>query len=261
MWREIEETDKPPCGHRGLINDEVWNKQSGPPSQREPDALCSEDIEFPDFDPAIGTNKEFEFIEAGRIFSCTIEVTETTQLTKEGDALSSDDDSMSPHKVSDDLKLGSESLQIRALAFGPRPGPSQNQATGVRLASWSERTEADAGQKVAQGLENLAAQTGRFAVAQAEFFYDHDGSEARAEWLWNMNWRARLKRFRLASEEEEEKEGKRRQENAERASAFAPSFGISGRVSSTEESCSASGASDCDSASGISGVLDSLVLH
>jgi hypothetical protein len=36
----------------------------------------------------------------------------------------------------------------------------------------------------------------RFSAAQAEYYYDHDGSEARAEWMWNMKWRARLVRLR-----------------------------------------------------------------
>lgn len=261
LWHELEESTEPPCGHRGTINDEVWNLQSGPPSQADPDALCAEKIDFPTQHPPAGTSQEFEFLEVGRIFSCTVEVTQTTQLTQEGDALSSDDDSLSPHKVEAGLTLGSEALQIRALAFGPIPGPSKAESQGVRLAAWDQDTKAGAGQLIVHGVEGLAAQTGRFAVAQAEYFYDHRGDEAPAEWMWNMNWKARLKRFRLADEEEEQQEDSRRESNAQRASDFAPSFGIENKLLSTEESCSEAGGEDCESASGLTELLDSLVLH
>jgi hypothetical protein len=36
---------------------------------------------------------------------------------------------------------------------------------------------------------------GNLGVAQAEYFYD--AADGRGEWMWNMNWRARLTRFRL----------------------------------------------------------------
>ncbi|HXK18794.1 MAG TPA: hypothetical protein VNG33_13380, partial [Polyangiaceae bacterium] len=40
-----------------------------------------------------------------------------------------------------------------------------------------------------------------FAFAQAEYFYD--GTESIDAWMWNMNWRARLRLFRLPGETED----------------------------------------------------------
>jgi hypothetical protein len=50
-----------------------------------------------------------------------------------------------------------------------------------------------------EARELAGRDAGKVAVAQAEYFFSHDGQQHSApqEWLWNMAWRARLVRFRL----------------------------------------------------------------
>lgn len=259
-YERLWEQDYTPCGKHGTMSDD-WNLQSGPPSLREPEAVCSEEPVFSATNPAPGTTNRQEMREVGRIFSCTTTMTQRTQLTKEGDSIGGDDEDKSPHKVEKDLKLGSEALQIRALAFGPVPSADKLSRDGVKLASWQQTTEPETGDKVVHKLETLASQLGRFAVAQSEYFFDHDGSVAPAEWMWSMNWKARLRRFRLPSKDEEQSEEKRREDNSANASSFAPDFGVSSVVPTLEESCENSGSEDCDSASSSTNLFDTLVLH
>jgi hypothetical protein len=61
----------------------------------------------------------------------------------------------------------------------------------MKVAAWHRCEGEDC-----SGIANVAIALSRFSAAQAEYFYDHDGSEARTEWMWNMKWRARLVRLR-----------------------------------------------------------------
>ena len=57
----------------------------------------------------------------------------------------------------------------------------------MRLASWHLG---------GSGIETSPTGTlGAYAVAQAEYFYD--GTDDRGDWMWNMKWRARLRKVRL----------------------------------------------------------------
>ncbi|MFK7989575.1 MAG: TadE/TadG family type IV pilus assembly protein [Sandaracinaceae bacterium] len=84
---------------------------------------------------------------------------------------------------------GVDAYQVQAFMIG---SPDQDwTAEGVSIATWGEGDDA--------GSEFSAmAQTGKVAFAQAEFFYDDDEDDWR-EWLWHMNWRARLRRFRVSA--------------------------------------------------------------
>jgi hypothetical protein len=94
-----------------------------------------------------------------------------------------------PQKLEDGVALGDETFQIRGFVlFGRRP--SERAARGLAVAAWQRVLEPE-------GWVNVARPLGRFSLAQAEYYYDHDGSEPSAEWLWNMKWRARLVRFHL----------------------------------------------------------------
>ncbi len=88
-------------------------------------------------------------------------------------------------KVKDGLEMGDEDFQVRAFMIGDPPF-EQNEA-GVAVANWG-RTEGG-------GVYHLLNNLGRVSFAQAEFYFD--GTSDRDEWMWNMKWKARLRRFRL----------------------------------------------------------------
>lgn len=93
--------------------------------------------------------------------------------------------SRSPKKVDEEVSLGDEDFQIRGLVHGTFD--RGNTSRLVRLSLFG-RPAAE------QPLANVRV-LGNFAVAQAEYFYD--GTDGRDAWMWNMSWRARLKRFRM----------------------------------------------------------------
>lgn len=83
------------------------------------------------------------------------------------------------------VTLGDENFQIRAILWsGKEAGAAEKM---MRLTLWNQQNP--------DNPLSLIRPLGKYAVAQAEFFYDDN--EPRSEWLWNMNWRARLRRFRL----------------------------------------------------------------
>jgi hypothetical protein len=92
-------------------------------------------------------------------------------------------------RITEDAQvMGNEQYQVQAYMLGS-PDLEWTQR-GVAVAAWGEGEDAGA-------TYSRLAEMGRVSFAQAEFFYDDDESDER-EWLWHMNWRARLRRWRLA---------------------------------------------------------------
>ncbi len=83
--------------------------------------------------------------------------------------------------------MGNDEYQVQAYMVGS-PDFEWTQE-GVAVAAWGEGEDAGA-------TYTTLAQMGRVSFAQAEFFYDEDEPDWR-EWLWHMNWRARLRRWRI----------------------------------------------------------------
>jgi hypothetical protein len=94
-------------------------------------------------------------------------------------------DAKSPKKVMADASLGSEQFQLRAIVVGDMR--LRESARLVRLGLWRTPDPNNP-------LERLR-ELGGFSLAQSEYFYDAAGG--RDAWMWNMNWRARLRRFEL----------------------------------------------------------------
>jgi len=88
-------------------------------------------------------------------------------------------------RVPADYALGDDNFQLRAFMLGDPPYDETEQ--GVAVATWGQETSAGA-------LEILRT-AGKVSFAQSEFFFD--GSADHKEWLWEMRWRARLRRFRM----------------------------------------------------------------
>lgn len=85
--------------------------------------------------------------------------------------------------------MGNDEYQVQAYMLGQHD--LEWTSTGVAIATWGEGNDAGS------TYTNLA-QMGRVSFAQGEFFYDDEESDWH-EWLWHMNWRARLRRWRLSA--------------------------------------------------------------
>lgn len=86
-------------------------------------------------------------------------------------------------------EMGNDEYQVQAYMIG---SPDLDwSAEGVAVAAWGEGDDAG-------GTYRRLAEMGRVGFAQGEFFYD-DREDDWHEWLWHMNWRARLRRWRLSA--------------------------------------------------------------
>ncbi len=148
-----------------------------PPPNPEPSRFQSEDEEI---------IEKVEFTEVTHIFACQKEVTKEIEVC--GDQGEESDKRVSK-RVLPDVALGDEAFQLRVLIQGDPSVPGVERI--VRLALWGREEEKTS----VSGLSGF----GGFAVAQAEYFYD--GTDGREAWMWNMNWRARLRRFKATDEQ------------------------------------------------------------
>ena len=91
--------------------------------------------------------------------------------------------------------LGDQDFQMRTVVFGEEPPGIGRE--GVRIAAW--------GGDESNGVADAARQVARLSIAQAEFYWDQDENwrdndfehslnRGRVEWMWDMAWRARLRR-------------------------------------------------------------------
>jgi hypothetical protein len=112
---------------------------------------------------------------------------------------------------SEDNVLGGETYQMRCIAV--RKGPEDKGARGV-VRGVPLRLTGKNNEEAADPLGPFGALT-RFFAAQAEYYFDTtykgppDGpqekakdytGDARDQWMWKMNWKARLRRLRFGGE-------------------------------------------------------------
>lgn len=129
------------------------------------------------------------------------------------------DSNMNPFRFEEGHKLGTSDMQIRALVLGrklddtdlndgkPEPAKGETAHTHakrvVNIAKW-QTSGGELGT-----LETASELWGRFAVAQAEYFFavespnksgfaDWSGKDGERDYLWYMGWTARMRRFRLS---------------------------------------------------------------
>ena len=207
-WQRLEpeygnyvsgQSGAPPCGppsvHPTVAN--AYNKvvrQSQ--NVDEVRLVCSNETVPPR--PLFPTDGEIsdrvDFIEVTQILGCTKSETKRVDFNLDSQGNSDrpaggeGNNQKSPKRVETHAALGDESFQLRSLILGTVPtGLADNV---VRLPSLNQ---APAGNPLS-ALEPL----GKIAFAQAEYYYE--GTETRPEWMWNMKWRARLRRFRLSDQ-------------------------------------------------------------
>ncbi|HEY8428456.1 MAG TPA: hypothetical protein VIL20_08790 [Sandaracinaceae bacterium] len=101
-------------------------------------------------------------------------------------------------RITDDAQdMGNDEYQVQAYMIGDQH--LEWTQKGVAAATWGQDSSEG------QFYTNLA-KMGRISFAQAEFYYHNDGGflglggdDDWQEWLWHMNWRARLRRWRLSA--------------------------------------------------------------
>jgi hypothetical protein len=127
-----------------------------------------------------------------RLFACHESRSESAPI--DGDSgQPSDTRNMTPQRMrardadGEPIELGEEHFQVRMIVLGNAPGDHMER--GVELANRGR----DVGDEDA--AISFIRELGEYSVAQAEFFYPSTDLEDREEWLWNMRWRARMRRF------------------------------------------------------------------
>jgi hypothetical protein len=178
-----------PCTARpilGVKRNANYNRVVHP--SNDPSAVlpvCSDESEPPPLlRPGAGMTQEVDFTEVRQVFKCQkmedIPV-KVSDAKPEGDG----GDERAPKKVKDHTELGSESFQIRSVMQGDLQALGVSQI--VRFALWNQTPPDDA--------HPILRALGGYSTAQAEYFFD--GKDARTEWMWEMRWRARLRRFHV----------------------------------------------------------------
>jgi hypothetical protein len=211
---KVTESDRPPCGPHDVNPTiaEGYNKVVHPDDDpTKVQVVCSAErtpeLPYPDPDWTDKQKAEFspdpvdyEYYQVPQIFACKRKERSVPKVSKGSDTRNVDEDEKSPKKLKNDIYLGSETFQVRSAVFGELG--SRQAAKLVRLGLW-HRKDPD------NPLERLKT-FGGFSMAQAEYYYAGPGDPE--DWMWNMSWRARLKRFD-ASEPDQKQKKKAKQSN------------------------------------------------
>lgn len=106
---------------------------------------------------------------------------------------SSSDDNKVPQRLKSGVNLGDEDFIVRGFSVSTSVRQFMDGfLPGVQIAAPTSQRAAGSG-----GVIDAMMLLGSVNIAEAEYFYS--GSEDRAEWMWNMKWTARLRRFRMPS--------------------------------------------------------------
>lgn len=231
----LETSKHPPCGFMGSLQRDAWNRDSGDRDREHPVFLCSNQPQPNVLSPTEGQRWSSPTYRAAlRVFSCVFEKEETVDTAEESQQFGGEgDEDKSPHRMQN-VELGSETFQVRAVAFGPPVGPGQALEDGVGVGLRERESPA-----LSDTLFEVGEAFNRFSIAQAEYFYDGDENTPREDWLWEMRWRARLVRFRLPTDEEQDQERERQEQSNDAVTAKLQEFGGTRLGDSFEEVCTA----------------------
>jgi hypothetical protein len=138
--------------------------------------------------PEVGTTRAITYRAVQHVYGCSTKANRDIEIPA-GRRLNGGGEEKSPQKMEDGVALGDENFQIRGFVIKGRQ-PSKMAEDGLKVAAWKRTV-------TPEGWVSTARLLGQFSMAQAEYYYNHDGTEDIKEWMWNMHWRARLVRFRL----------------------------------------------------------------
>ncbi|MEO8178999.1 MAG: hypothetical protein ABI895_09220, partial [Deltaproteobacteria bacterium] len=189
-WDEFPVVARPVCDKRlKAVKDGLPNAGDVPPET--PDHRLP-----PGFNPGPYT---LRYPTVKQVYGCsqkaTIEMTFPSDWTSATAAQGGDD--KAPQKMEEDVELGSETFQIRGFAIGG--GRPERIDQGLRQGAFERNVQPESWVPAARVV-------GKVAVAQAEYYFNHNGTELKdpKDWMWSMDWRARLVRFRLPGSEDEQ---------------------------------------------------------
>jgi hypothetical protein len=189
-----QNSSRPPCGskesHPAIAIG--YNHQVHPHGDlNEIVPVCSaEDAPIAQGRPrSLGEIVEVPRVEVIHILRCIKDLDQSAAVTGITTAKSDRGGSKSPKMILGDATLGDQNFQIRTFVTAEPPADQAQRVLRVSLWGAPEPT----GELKAEQV------LGQLGVAQAEYFYD--AADGRGEWMWQMNWRARLTRFRLPSGE------------------------------------------------------------
>ncbi|MCP4444074.1 MAG: hypothetical protein GY811_01850 [Myxococcales bacterium] len=157
-----------------------WEMDPGKP-------LCQEEVEPPDLDDFGADNEviEKEYEEITDVLNCF--QTEKSEVEISDVQASKGMKESKPQEMCNCAAQGEEMFQIRSIVLGSPEVYTSNSSKGILVATYGR--EVDSGT-----LGALGELGGRFAVAQAEFYFD-SATAKRSEWLWSMEWKARMRRL------------------------------------------------------------------
>ncbi len=281
-WR-LERGIRPPCGTAGVVSD-AWNtdmEQSLCVQTFEP--LHPEGKQLVD-DPVLETS----YREVRHVLSCSRSVPRVTpnlQNTPAGQAGSplSTCTGQPSRRVHHNLKacaqLGDETFQLRTVLLAGAPDHKSRNVLDAMVLRDKDEAAPWQGLDLGDGIQ----QASRVFVAQSEYYFDHDGvsevARDRLEWMWTMDWRARLVRFRLADDESpdgcraaarsQNRRGSSRGaargagRGASRGASRQPSdrCGVSVPSPDVRAACDLAGGKGCDRMQAALDVINALILH
>jgi hypothetical protein len=197
----VAETADPPCGnadqHPAIAQGYNLQVHSEPNDIGKVNPVCS--TETTPALPEATTEKDedggvrtippepviYDYQEVKQLFKCWRQQKQPVSVNNERLENDGDGDERAPKRLTGDVILGSEKFQVRAMTFG---NPAQRESSRlVRLGLWGKP---DPGNP----LEVLKQISG-YTYAQSEYFYTGCGGADRDAWMWNMCWKARLRRF------------------------------------------------------------------
>lgn len=140
------------------------------------------------------------------------------QSGEQGQQGGGEDDSMNPFRFEKGHKLGFSDMQIRSFVIGRAldadelngkgEAPEEGATAHTHAKRVVEMTKWRATGDELTGLADASEVWGRFAVAQAEYYFDvsatkddfadWSGEDGERDYLWYMGWTARMRRFRLS---------------------------------------------------------------
>jgi hypothetical protein len=202
-WKRLEPTyialtnensTQPPCGPKQARPSVAvgYNRDVHPHGEvSEVVPVCTNEVvpSSPGRPLLLGATVEVPFLEVVHILGCIKSIEQKGQVKGITTAKSDSGGSKSPKMVLSDAALGDQNFQLRTLVTADVPADEAERIMHVTLWGAPEPASELAGERA----------LGNLGVAQAEYFYD--AADGRGEWMWNMNWRARLTRFRLPSGE------------------------------------------------------------
>jgi hypothetical protein len=133
-----------------------------------------------------------------QVYGCTQDVSLDLKFPAEwsdDEGGQSNGEDKAPQKMEDGEKLGGSDFQIRGFAMdmdGSHRSGKISQA--LRRSAFGRPVEDE-------GWVGVARATGNVAIAQAEYYFNTNGVDNAQpyDWMWHMEWKARLVHFRMSS--------------------------------------------------------------